>query len=142
MNVANSNESPKSKSPKSSRSSSRDQLNFIEGLSPSEAKTRFYQTSKLENYSKRKFIIDENKVSKINTYIEPFNYSEVIKKNAKKKAPFNIPSISMRRVPGRTYEGLINDNNYPTPLTYYPKFDAVQPNVKSCNFLFPKTRRL
>jgi len=121
-----------SNSPQSSRSNSRNDHNFIEGLDPLEAKTRFYQTSKLENYSKRKFIIDENKVSKVNSYIEPFNYSEVIKKNAKKKSPFNIPSISIGRMPGRTNEGLINENNFPTPLTYYPKFNAVQPNVKSC----------
>jgi len=105
-------------------------------LNPLDLKTRFFQTSRLENYSKRKFIIDENKVSKVNTYVEPFNYSEVIKRNPKKKAPFNIPSLYMGRSPGRTYEGLINDNNYPTPLTYYPKYNAVQPNVRSCKILF------
>jgi len=128
-----SNESPP-KSPKSSRESSKEKNNFLDGLSPLDAKTRYFQTSKFENYSKRRFIIDENKVSKINTYIEPFNYADVIKKNSKKKSPFNIPSISIKRAPGRTYEGLINDNNYPTPMTYYPKYNGVFPNVKSCKF--------
>jgi len=44
----------------------------------------------------------------------------------------------MGKRPGRTYEGLINDNNYPTPMTYNPRFNVVQPNVKSCNLFLSK----
>ena len=62
----------------------KEKLNFVDGLTPMDFKSRFYQTSKFENYSKRKFMIDENKVNKINTYQNPFNYSETIKKTSKK----------------------------------------------------------
>jgi len=97
-------------------------------------KSRFYQTSRFENYSKRKFIIDENKVNKINTYQNPFNYSETIKKNSKKKPPYNIPAINIKKYPSRNYDGLINSNNTPTPTTYFPKFDLTQSKIKSGKF--------
>jgi hypothetical protein len=128
------------KSPKSS-SHSAEKNEFIEGLNPLDAKTRFFQTSKLENYSKRKFIIDEKRVNKINTYIEPFNYSETIKKNSKKKPPYNIPSINIGKIPSRTHEGLINDNNFPPPNSYHPKYEITQPKIKTCkNNFYSKLR--
>lgn len=129
-------ESPKSsKSPKS-RGSEEKKVKFIEGLPLMDFKTRFNRTSKFENYSKRKFIIDENKVNKINTYQNPFNYSETIKKNSKKKPPYNIPTINIKKYPSRNYTGLINPSNFPTPTTYFPNFQLTQPKVKSGNESF------
>lgn len=104
-------------------------------LTVSDSKNKFLQTSKFENYSTRKNLIDEKKTNKINSYIEPINYSEFIKNNAKKKSPYKIPSINIGRFPSRNDAGLINDNNYPNALTYFPKFDYINPNLKTCKII-------
>jgi hypothetical protein len=106
-------------------------MKFIDGLTPMDFKTRFYQTSRFENYSKRKFLIDENKINKIVTYQNPFNYSDSFKRNSKIKPPFNIPSINLKKSPSRNYDGLINYTNNPTPTTYFPKFNLTESKVKS-----------
>lgn len=121
----------RSKSTSSSKSKSKEKHKFITGLNPSDEKSRFFQTSKLENYSKRKFIIDEKRVNQINSYIEPFNYSDFMKKNTKKKAPYKIPTINIGRISSRNNNGLINENNYPGPLSYNPKYEYVDPKVRT-----------
>ena len=125
-------------SPRSSPShgSEEKKINFIEGIRPIDFKTRFNQTSRFENYSKRKLMIDENKTNKINTYQNPFNYSETIKKNSKIKSPYNIPAINIKRYPSRNYQGLINSSNHPTPNTYFPKFDSSHPSIVRSGKLF------
>ena len=108
-------------------------LNKIEAYTD---RHNYYKTSKFENYSERKFLIDEKKTSKILTYIEPFNYSKMIKNHSKNKfySQTKIPTIKIGKLKGRDNEGLINENNYTSPLTYRQKIESIKQIVRNCIF--------
>lgn len=97
-------------------------------------RSNYYRTVNFDNYSSRKFIIDEKRVGKILTYVEPFDYAELNKKNSPLKNFVKIPGIELNKSSPRNHIGLINRNNYPTPFTYSPYFNSIKPKVKNCKF--------
>ena len=36
----------------------------------------------------------------------------------------------------KNFGQFLNENNNPSPVTYYPKFNFIQPNVKNCKYIF------
>lgn len=95
-------------------------------------RSSYYKTSNFDKYSSRKFIIDEKRVGKILTYMEPFDYAELYKKNSPLKNSVKIPGIKLSKLSPRNHVGLINQNNYPTPFTYSPNLNSIKPKVKNC----------
>lgn len=106
-------------------------------LSYSDKNSYYHKTSKFQNYSDRKFIIDEKKVGKVLSYIEPFDYSTLFKKNSRDKLyvqkQIKIPTIDLGKIKPRNGFDFINTNNFPPPNTYRPNFDLVKPRIQNGN---------
>lgn len=63
-------------------------------------------------------------------------YSQLYRSNSKINSLIKIPSTKLSKLSPRNHEGLINQNNYPTPFTYSPNYNGIIAKVKNCNSFF------